>query len=231
MSELRRGPVVFGDILRSVSTTTDNLFIYTIYSLLWWVGIAVIISAPAATISLFRVTDPRSVLDDNRPAFRDVGKLISSVFRRSWILTILFAPVAFVAIVNLAIYAGDQSRLSILVPFWIATLLILLLVGTASASVVGLQNAGWKDAIISAGVAITRRPLAAVVNFGAGILIIMIGAVLVVPLFLIVPAMICAIVNRYVLRSLDLAVPEPLQPSPERLAEDLAKQASRRFGP
>jgi hypothetical protein len=64
------------------------------------------------------------------------------------------------------------------------------------------------------------------------LLIVAVGvlfAILVVPFILFMPAFVAAVFNRFVLSSLRVSIPNPLEPTAERTAE--GKERRRWFGP
>ena len=76
-----------------------------------------------------------------------------------------------------------------------------------------------------------QRPGQALVVAIVVLCVIAAGAALVVPLVMLVPALIAAVVNRVVLDGLGLPVLDPLAPTDERLVEEEQRAAASRFGP
>ena len=76
-----------------------------------------------------------------------------------------------------------------------------------------------------------RRPGQALAVAVVVLFVIAVGAALVVPLVMFVPALIAAVVNRVVLDGLGSPVLDPLAPTDERLVEEQRRATASRFGP
>lgn len=214
---------------RGFSDTLEHLLPFAVLSLAWWVGLALVVPAPAATIALAAMTDPRRSID--RPEWRDVLQTLRNNIRRGWGVAILTLPVVAVLIANLASYGGGASRWALLVPLWTILLIVAIAVALGAFAVAGLLGGTAPNAAKIAVLVALRRPfrtLAIVVILGG---VIALGAGLVVPLVMIVPALVAAIVNRFVLDALDVPIPDPLAPTAERQAEELRRASSSRRGP
>jgi hypothetical protein len=61
--------------------------------------------------------------------------------------------------------------------------------------------------------------------------IILIASLMIVPLFLFVPATVAAMTNRFTLAGLDIIIDDPLEPSEERILEQQKAASSKKLGP
>lgn len=214
---------------RGTSDTFEHLLPFAVLSLAWWVGLILIVPAPVATVALAALTDPRRSID--RPEGRDVLAALRDNIRRGWGVALLTLPVVAVLIANLASYGGGASRWAILVPLWTILLFVAIAVALGAFAVAGLIGGTAPNAAKIAVMVALRRPfrtLGIVVGLG---LLVALGSALVVPLVMIVPALVAAIVNRFVLDTLEIPIPDPLAPTPEREAEELRRASASRHGP
>jgi uncharacterized membrane protein YesL len=199
-------------------------------SLGWWLCVFLVIPAPGATIALFRLTDPRIASELDRPSVRQSWDVVWENLRRGWGMAIMTVPVLLILIFNL-VTVGSTARLAVLVPLW-AILLLLGLAATLSAYVLAAlfdqpAVSAVKNGLLLTGARLPRALVAIVLLW----LIVFIGTVLIVPLFMFLPATVASVVNRVVLDGLDIPVANPLAPTEERLREEEQKRTSSRFGP
>ncbi|MGH2535233.1 MAG: hypothetical protein ACRDJW_23470 [Thermomicrobiales bacterium] len=217
-------------LFRGLSDTFEHLLPFTMASLGWWLCVFLIIPAPGATIALFRLTDPRVTSELERPSLRQSWDVTLANLRRGWGVAFLTVPILLILVVNLAT-VGSAARLAMLVPLWV----ILFLLGVAAAlsafALAALFDQPALDAV-KHGLLLTgaRLPSALFVIVLLW-LIVFLGTVLVVPLFMFLPAAVAAVANRLVLDGLGVAIHDPLAPTEERLLEEHKKRESSRFGP
>jgi uncharacterized membrane protein YesL len=213
---------------RGLSDTLEHLLPFTLLTLAWWLGVLLIVPAPGATVALFAITDPRRAVD--RPEWREALLVARANLVRGWKLALPPGIVVLVLANNLAVYEGGTSRASLLVPLWTVLLILTLAVGAYAFAVAAfVEGRPWgtlKRAVFLVGAA----PLRAIFVVIALWLIVAAGSVLVVPLFMFVPALAAAIINRVVLFGLNLPVVDPLAPTEERLREERPRRDSH-FGP
>lgn len=213
---------------RGASDAFEHLLPFTLLTLGWWVCVALIVPAPAATVALAALTDPRRSVD--RPDWRDAGAAVRDNLGRGWGVALLTLPVVAVLVANLGSYAGSVSRWALLVPLWFILLVIAVAVSLAAFAVAGLVGGTARGAAKLGLFVVLRRPLPWGAVVFAAALLVLLGGALVVPLALFVPALIAAIANRFVLDALAIPVVDPLAPTPEREAEE-RHQAAPRAGP
>lgn len=213
---------------RGASDTFESLLPFAALSLAWWVCVALVVPAPAATVALAALTDPRRRVD--RPGWRDAVAALGGNLRRGWAVALLTLPFVAVLLANLAAYAGGGSRWALLVPLWSILLVVALAVALGSFSSAGLFGGTAVGSVSIALHVVLRRPLGTVSIVIGICLLAAIGTTLVVPLVLLVPALVAAVTNRFVLDTLDVPVPDPLERTAERQAEDAGHRAASRRG-
>src|SRR5680860_1273278 len=213
-------PFVVRDVLRGLGDTFENLLPFTIISLGWWLSVVLVIPAAGSTIALFAATDPRAVHSTRRPGIREGLHLTEYFLARGWMLFLLAAPLLGVATFNLWTYRNDDSVFTALIPLWIALLVVVAAVTAVTLSCIALFDDGISTGVRRAGSIVVRQTLPAVLILAALWGLLLISTVLVVPLFLFFPALAGSVVNRFVLRALGIAIPDPLEPSEERRIEE-----------
>ncbi|MGH2562161.1 MAG: hypothetical protein ACRDJH_24135 [Thermomicrobiales bacterium] len=217
-------------VLRGMKDTFEHLLPFTMASLGWWLCVFLIVPAPGATIALFRLTDPRVSSELERQSIRQSVDVIWANLRRGWGVAALTVPILLILVINLAT-VGSAARLAILVPLW-AILLLLGVAATLSAfALAALFDQPALDAVkhslLLTGARLPRALFVVVLLW----LIVFLGTVLVVPLFMFLPAAVAAAANRMVLDGLGVEIYDPLAPTEERLREEHQKRESSRFGP
>jgi hypothetical protein len=214
---------------RGLTDTLESLLPFVLLTLAWWVCLCLVIPAPAATVTLAAMADPRRAVA--RPDWRAVLGAVRRNLWRGW--GVVLPPLPFVAVLlaNLSFYGGRADRWDVLVPLWTVLLLFALAVVLYTFAVAGLTDATAWSATKRAGLLVVRRPGQALVVAVVVLFVIAAGALLVVPLVMFVPALTAAVVNRVVLDGLGLPVLDPLAPTAERLVEEQQRAAASRFGP
>src|SRR5918994_1409294 len=214
---------------RGLTDTLESLLPFVLLTLAWWLCLCLVIPAPAATVTLAAMADPRRAAA--RPDWREVLGAVRRNLWRGW--GVVLPPLPFVAVLlaNLSFYGGRADRWDVLVPLWTVLLLFALAVVLYAFAVAGLTDATAWSATKRAGLLIARRPGQALVVAVVVLFVIAAGALLVVPLVMFVPALTAAVVNRVVLDGLGLPVLDPLAPTDERRVEEQQRATASRFGP
>jgi uncharacterized membrane protein YesL len=214
---------------RGLTDTLESLLPFALMTLAWWVCLCLVIPAPAATVTLAAMADPRRAVD--RPDWREALGAVRRNLWRGW--GVILPPLPFVAVLlaNLSFYGGRADHWDVLVPLWTVLLLFALAVVLYAFAVAGLTDVTAWSATKRAGLLIARRPGQALLLSVVVLFVIAAGALLVVPLVMFVPALTAAVVNRVVLDGLGLPVLDPLAPTAERLVEEQQRAAASRFGP
>lgn len=214
---------------RGLSDTLEHLLPFTLLTLAWWLAVLTVVAAPGATVALFAMTDPRLAV--SRPEWREAVAATRANLRRGWALALFAAVPLALLLSNLVAYGGADSRWQILVPLWIYLLVFGVVAVLYAVAVVALTGSGSRAAARAALSLLALAPLrAAVVALVVGV-IVLVGAALVVPLVMFVPALVAALVNRVVLAGLGIVVADPLAPTDERAAEEQRAAGTSRFGP
>jgi uncharacterized membrane protein YesL len=214
---------------RGLTDTLESLLPFALLTLAWWICLCLVIPAPAATVTLAAMTDPRRAV--TRPDWREALDVARRSLWRGWGVVLPFLPFVAVLLVNLSFYGGGTDRWGVLVPLWTLLLLFALAGALYAFAVAGLTDATAWSATKRAGLLVVQRPGQALVVAIVVLFVIAVGAALVVPLVMLVPALIAAVVNRVVLDGLGLPVLDPLAPTDERLVEEQRRAAASKFGP
>lgn len=214
---------------RGLSDTFEHLLPFTLLSLGWWLCLFLIVPAPAATVALVAMTDPRRAID--RPEWREAVAAGRAAFRAGWGVALATLPIAAVLIANLAYYADRTSLWGLLIPLWTILFILALAITLQAFAAAGLTADGPRAALKHGALLTLLRPGRSLALVLVTLILVAIGGALVVPLVMFVPALVAAIAGRVVLAGLALPVPDPLAPTAERLAEEHRRAASTRFGP
>lgn len=217
-------------VLQGLRDTFERLLPYTMASLGWWLCVILVVTAPGATVALFKLTDPRVTSELERPGLRQSWEAVWANARRGWGVALLTVPILGILIFNL-LTVETAATLAVLVPLW-AILFLLGVVATLAAFALAAlfeQSAfdAVKHGLLLTGARLPRMLVAVVLLW----VVVFLGTVLVVPLFMFLPATVAATANRLVLDGLGVEIPNPLAPTDERLREEQVKQSSSRFGP
>ena len=202
---------------KGIADVFEHLLPYMLASILWWLGVLLIITGPPATIGLFAITDPRRAID--RPEPREVLRQVRQDAWASWKLFLIVIPIIGLLIWDLGFYGGSQGGFAVLAPLWLTLLIIASAISLAAISALALTDAGVGTAFRRGAYVILSSPFRSLLVLIVSTLYTLIGALLVVPLILIVPPLIAATVNRLVLIQLDIPVVDPLAPTEERVLE------------
>lgn len=218
-------------MLKGLSDTLEHLLPYSLASLAWWLAVFTVVFAPGATLALFRVADPRATSDLDRPSLRESAAVAKQSQGRGWPLALVCLPVVAVLFWNLRFYGLDRSRIAILTPFWIVLLLVAIFLTATAFSTAALLDESWRTALHQAVVQTAGRlPTAIVISVMLWPLLLL-GALLVVPIFMFLPATVAAVINRFVLTGRGIPIADPLIPTDERAVEEARSRERRRFGP
>jgi uncharacterized membrane protein YesL len=217
-------------VLKGLHDTLEHLLSFTLASMAWWIGVVLIVSAPAATLALFSQTDPRIGTEKDRPSWQETLSYMRSQFLCAWGLALISAPLIAVLLVNITTMRPGENDFGFLSPVWLFLLLVASLITAGAFAGVALLDLTAVEAMKRSALLLAAHlPRALVVAFLLWIVIV-ICSVLIVPLFTFLPATVAATVNRFVLDANKIEVVDPLAPTEERRLEEAARRASR-FGP
>ncbi len=218
----------FRFVLRGLSDTFENLVYYLLMTLAWWLGIVLFPFAPAATMALFVHADPRHGSSSDRMTWSETMNFIRVNFLKGWLLALATIPVLALFAFNFFYYGNSTNALGILTPLWFV--LFFLGFGTTAIafSLASVADMGIKKSLKTA-LYMTGARMPVVIPMLLLLLAVNIfGAFLVIPLAMFMPMTNAAVFNRFVLASLKIDIADPLEPTPERLAEG---KEPRRFFP
>jgi uncharacterized membrane protein YesL len=215
---------------RGLRDTIEHILDFVAATIAFWIGLASIVFAPAALLTLFYVADPRHGGETEQPSAAAALRFLKERWPRSWGLGLVTIPVVALLFLNMVFYGGHAGTLGALAPLWLVLFLIGLMIALTSFSVCALLDKPVK-ASLRLGFLITGKalPRCALVLLLIAILTV-IGTFLILPLILFLPATIAAIINRLVLSVLNIAVADPNAPTPELLEEQAITGKTARFG-
>lgn len=207
--------------------TLDNLLPFTLLSLAWWGSVFLVITAPAGTLALITATDPRR-LDDQ--AHLDRSELLGLVRREllpSWGLAAAFGLPIFALLWNLRDFGRSESSMRWLAPIWIV--LLLLIIGAAGmAGSLRAIHAYPNGQAIRLGLLLTLAHAHQVVPIIALLwVIVAVSGLLVIPAVMFLPALVASVFHQLTYASLGIPIADPLDPTPERLAEEQRTAGSK----
>lgn len=211
---------------RGLRDTLDHLLPFLWMSLSWWLGLFLIVTAPAATLTLFAAADPRRLEDHQRPTRGEALRLVRRWFLPGWMLAIVIAVPVIVLVSNIAIYRDSTGLARLLLPLWVVLLLLILTGGGMAASLVAVHGTSVPLAIRWAMLmSLARLPLVLPVAVGLWLLVA-IGGLLAVPAVMFVPPLVAVTLNHLTYQALGVDVADALEPTPERAAEQRRTEAS-----
>jgi len=218
-------------VLKGLSDTLEHLLPFSLASLGWWVAVFTVVFAPGATLALFRVADPRVTSELDRPTLRESAAFARQSSVHGWRLAVVCLPIIAVLLWNLRYFGFDHGWVAILTPFWIVLLLISIFISMAATSTMALLEEPWQSALRDSAIETARQlPVVLVISALLWPLFIL-GGLLVVPVFMFLPATFAAVLNRFVLASHGIPIDDPLAPTHERAVENARSREQRRFGP
>ncbi len=222
----------FRIVLRGLRDTIEHLVIFIGATIGFWIGLATVVFAPSALLTLFYATDPRHGVESETPSINATLRYLRTNWRRSWLLGLATVPALALLFYNALFYSQHSGTLKALTPLWLVLFVIGLMITLAAFSTSALLDRPVKPSL-RLGFLITGKALpryAIVIALTA--LLAVLGIMMIIPLILILPATIAAIINRVILRELAISIADPNAPTPELLAEQKisGKQPSRLGG-
>ena len=204
-------------IWRGVRDLFDQLLAFSLYSISWWICAITVVGGPPATVALFSMCDPRRKVA--QPEFSDAIAVFRESFRRSWPIALITVPLVLILGWNVSFFAGSDHPLIVLVPLWVILMIILTILGTYAFSVAATMESRWRNAYRGATYILVLRPIRSIILFVILLVLMTAFTVMVIPMLLFGPALLAAIVNRFVLESLDVPIIDPDAPTSERQYE------------
>ena len=196
-------------------------------SLSWWLGLFLIVTAPAATLALFSAADPRRLEEHQRPTRGEAFALVRRWAVTGWLLAIVVAVPMVALISNILVYRDSDGAGRWLVPFWVVLLLLVLTAGGTAASLIAVHELNFARAVRrSIILTLGRAPLVLPVALALWLLVA-VGGLLAVPAVMFIPPLVAVTLNHLTYEALGIEVVDALDPTPERLAEQRRDQGSR----
>jgi uncharacterized membrane protein YesL len=215
---------------RGLHDTLEHLLSFAVLSMSWWIGVGLIITAPAATLALFWQADPRIGTERDRPTARETLSYMRAHFFQSWGLALITMPLIGVLILNIVTIRADENKLGVLAPVWLFLLIIATFITAGAFAHVALLDfrvvPALKQSALMTAAHFPRIFIIAILLW----IIIVLSTVLVIPLILFVPATFAATIERFVFDALKIPVIDPLSPTDERMIEE-QKRRSSKVGP
>jgi uncharacterized membrane protein YesL len=202
---------------RGVRDVFEQFVLMVSLSLVWWVCLVTVVLAPPATVTLFALADPRRIV--NRPDMSDAVAVFKTSVKRGWLIALATLPALAVLAWNILFFSGTSSFLRAFVPLWAIMLISLFILSIYMFSVAGTMESGLRNAFRGAMYVLVSRPFTALL---LSLLIIAVGAVmtvLVLPMLALGPALLAAVINRFVLTGLHVEIIDPFAPTNERTDE------------
>jgi len=212
---------------RGLRDTLDHLLPFLWMSLSWWLGLFLIVTAPAATLTLFAAADPRRLEDHQRPTRREALRQVRHWLMQGWLLAIVIAVPVIVLVSNISVYRHSNGIARLLLPLWVLLLLLILTAAGMADSLVAVHGLSITSATRRAMLtSLARLPLVLPVAVGLWLLVA-VGGLLAVPAVMFVPPMVAVTLNHLTYQALGIDVSDALEPTPEREAEQRRTAASR----
>lgn len=212
---------------RGLRDTSENLIYFIMMSIAWWACVATIVLAPAATIALFTHADPRHGAITDRPTLPETITLIRENTWSAWRLALMTWPIMVVLNFNVMFYIGSETVLGALAPFWLALFILAFAISNAAFALATLERISAGRAVKVAAIMVLAKLPEVFIMLLLLVPILVIGTIMIVPLFLMLPMTVAAVFNRFVFSCRQIAIPNPNDPTPERLAEPREKRKRR----
>ena len=205
---------------RGLRDTLDNLLPFILASFAWWASVLMIVTAPAGTIALFTFADPRRLGEHLRPSRAELTAVLRRELLRGWLLALAFAVPVLVLVNNLRVYTNSDGPVRWLAPLWILLLILAVTAGGIAVSLWAVHGRSISAAIrqsvlLTLGRAHLQLPVTLILW-----VIVAIGGILVVPALMFIPPLVAVTFNHITYDALGISLDDPLEPTPERRAED-----------
>lgn len=211
---------------RGLRDTLDHLLPFLWLSLSWWLGCFLIVTAPAATLTLFHIADPRRLEEHLRPTPREALGLVRRWLLPGWALALVVAVPVVVLVANIAAYRDSNGIGRLLLPLWTVLLLLTLTAGGVATSLVAIHGLTTPAAVRRAVLTVLgRAPLVLPVAIALWLLVA-VGGLLAVPAVMFIPPLVAVTLNHLTYEALGIGVADPLDPTPERRAEEHRAESS-----
>lgn len=172
---------------------------------------------PPATVTLFAMADPRRIV--NKPDREEMVAVFLSSVKRGWTIGLATVPLLLILAWNIVYFQGSSSFLAAFVPLWAILIIFLFILTLYMYSLAGTMESQLRNAFRGGMFVLISRPFAAAFLSVLVIIVTVIFGLMVLPVLLIGPALLAAVVNRFVLDALQVEVIDPNSPTTERAYE------------
>lgn len=225
-------------IWRGIRDVFEQFVFMVGLSLAWWLcavpavlGVMLFLSAPSllpvtllstflippATVTLFAMADPRRVV--NRPDREEMVSVFVSSVKRGWMIGLTTVPLLLILAWNIVFFQGSSSFLAAFVPLWAILIIFLFILTLYMYSLAGTMESHLRNAFRGGMFVLISRPFTAAFLSILVIFVTVIFGFMVLPILLVGPALLAAVVNRFVLDALQVEVIDPNSPTTERAYE------------
>lgn len=182
---------VMGRVLKA---TYDELFLLVWLSVLWWLGVLLIVTAAPATVGLNRVANRMANYKRvDSSYFWEGGK---QYFWRSWPLFLFNFLLPVGIAFNIWFYGANEGWMRVIAILWVWVLILLLMMGQYFFPLFWQQeDRGLLLILRNALLLALRYPLYTFLMLLFQIVLLAISVVLAVPLFLLTPALLALSAN------------------------------------
>lgn len=192
-------------------------FMTTLTPILLPVALLTAFLVPPATVTLFSMADPRRIV--NKPDMQEMVSVFATSVRRGWTIALATVPFLLVLAWNIAYFQGASTFLAAFVPLWFIMFVFVFILMLYMFSLAGTMESRLRNAFRGGMFVLVSRPFTGAL---LSILIMVVAAiftVLVLPMLLFGPALLAAVINRFVLDALQVDVIDPNAPTSERAFE------------
>lgn len=189
-----------------------TLFLYA--PILLPVALLTTILIPPATVTLFAMADPRRAV--NRPDFAELRSVFTGSFRQGWTIGLATVPFLIILAWNISFFQGEGSFLAAFIPLWTIMFVFLFILMLYMYSLAGTMESRLRNAFRGGMFVLVSRPFTAMFLSVLILLLAPVLTVLVLPMLLLGPSLMAAVINRFVLDALEVEVIDPNAPTTER---------------
>jgi hypothetical protein len=172
---------------------------------------------PPATVTLFSMADPRRIV--NKPDREEMVAVFLSSVKRGWMIGLSTVPLLLILAWNIAYFQGSNSFLAAFVPLWAILIIFLFILALYMYSLAGTMESQVRNAFRGGMYVLITRPFTGAFLSVLIIVVAVVFGLMVLPMLLIGPALLAAVVNRFVLDALQVEVIDPNSPTTERAYE------------
>lgn len=200
---------------RTLKATYEELFVSVGVSLLWWLGVLLVVTAAPATMGLNAVAN--RIANYRRTGTEFFWSAARSNILRSWLLFGGMLVAFILIVVNIYWYSAFAGWPRLFTVAWLWVLLLFCMVGQYLFPLLNQQvEPDIKMALRNAGLLVMRSPLYSALALLFQLVLVAISVFLVAPVLLLLPALI-ALAQNFMLTGLlqEMGMADP-PPAPAR---------------